>query len=181
MDSQKGFKYKGLIIVLSILGLASAGAIYLWNQTKKLADFCFDFSGYKITNVTLLNMAVDVYLSIKNKSNLDVIIKGYDLDVYVNGNFISKVTNTNEQQLPANTKQNFTVSVNFNPTTLLKGSLTKDNILNALIDRSKVVFEFKGVLSASFAGVNVSSFPIAIKSSLADMIPDPNKPSTKCD
>lgn len=163
-------KYGKMILGLSIVGLIGAFAYNVMKQVQKLTEFCYDFGGYKINSISFKEIAMDVILRVKNKSDVSVTVTGYSLRVYVNGNFVSKIESNKQQVIPAQKKEPFSLSFAFDPKVALKNVFTMQNILAGAVDKSKVIIRIDGRFSANVGGVKASNIPVEIESSLAEML-----------
>lgn len=164
------------ILGLSIVGVVVGFAYKVMTEAKKLADFCYDFGGYKLTGLSLNEITMDIIVRIKNKSNVNVVLSGYNFKVFVNGTFISRVMGNKPQPIFAGKKEPIVLGIVFDPREVLKGLFTVNNLVTAGLDQSKIIVKVSGYFSVNVGGVKVDNFPKEMESSLADMLkPDPNK------
>ena len=163
------------VLGLSIIGVVVGFAYKVMTEAKKLADFCYDFGGYKLTGLSLKEITMDIIVRIKNKSNVNVVLTGYNFKVFVNGVFVSRIINNTSQPISAGSKEPVAFTVMFDPKEALKGVLTLDNILTASVDKNKIIIKISGYFGVNIGGVRLDNFPLEMQSSLAEILsPSPN-------
>ncbi len=160
----------------------------IYNQYNKAMDFCFNTVGWRPVTFSRRRMAFEVDLEIKNKSDLDVDITDYDLDVYIDGNYAVKVKSPvdkqtgkpKSQKLPPRGFGTITMLIDFNPDEVFKSVNKMDVITGIIFDPASVKIRFKGVFSVKVSGLGIDNFPYDGQYTLKDMIPDSENPSPPC-
>lgn len=85
--------------VIAVLG---ATAIYVNKQIKKINDFTLTFKKIKVNKFSLTELDFNTFYEYKNNSNIDINLSSQEYDLYVNGTFITTMTNYIENTLKAN-------------------------------------------------------------------------------
>lgn len=165
------------LITIGLIGFGVISAIvtYLAIQAKKLGDYCYNVVGNKITKVGLNQSAFDIYLSVKNKSNINVIVKSYSFNVSINGTYISTIASATPQNLQANSASTFTLSVSFSPAQVLKSAVSTNILSNFILDPSALNISIVGTIN--IVGTNLitlQDLPININAPLSQFTQSTN-------
>ena len=166
---------KKAIIGLSVLAVGALAyyIYYLKTQATLIGQYCFNFISHNVVKLGLNETVVDLYLEVKNKSVIDVIITSYDFNVSINGHPISRLVSNQPQSLKGLGKSVITLRVAFSPKVVIKTAFSKDILLSALsLDKSKLIIGVDGVVSIK--GVNAISFdnlPVSFDMPLSEMMP----------
>lgn len=109
-------------ILLAVVGTALvAGAIsvmYISNQIKKLTNFKISLNRAKIKSFTREKVDIDLFLNFINKSELRITLEGQRYDVFINGVYMTTISNDSVNILEPNDKSILSLNVNFNPSEL---------------------------------------------------------------
>lgn len=139
--------------IIRNVGILSAIAGIAWyavQQAQFAKKLLYSFHNFKLNQISSDRLSLGVDVTIENSTALTVTIEGFDLDVYINDTFVSKVDSNAVKKIPANTSIDLPASININPsqffsdlTTILFGasslSTTKISI------RGKVKVEKFGI------------------------------------
>jgi hypothetical protein len=166
---------KGMVLTLGLVGAGlTIYSVYLYNQYLKLYKGNFKVVGIK--NLIILGNKISFTLltTLKNSGDLSARVKDQDYQVFVNGNPISKVKNNDEIKIISNgiSVIPFYIEVDLND--LIKQG--QANIVNILLDKSKVKFDLKGYFTWS-AGLIKRKEPFSLTYTLKEII-DLNKKTT---
>lgn len=123
--------------------LLSAGA-YVWYQWNKIQQYTITYGGQNLKAFSTDRIIADIYMNIINPSDVDLSIDGYDVDLYVNGSYTSKLISHEKQVIRAKSTTKFAVSLDFNPTEVLGQSLNVTFLKNLIKNRSKIEIRLKG-------------------------------------
>ncbi len=169
----------GLIIAAG--ALTTAVAIYgIWHfgsQYKLLKETCFSFDGYEPLALNKDHIKIEISLKVRNRSEIELDIRGYEFDISINNYKVSKVFSKAPIKIK---KQGFTtlkLIVDVNPKSV--GNL---NFLSGLLlNYQESVVKIKGSLTVKTGGILAKHIPITAESKLRDMIPQPGAPEkTPC-
>lgn len=149
----------GLFLVLGIGG-------YFAYQLKKLKDYKVKLVGRKVKVLTLDRVIIDLVLEVENPSNIDIIVNSYDLDLSVNGNFVSKVKNNIDQLIKAKNKSSFIVILDFVPRNVLKQAFNINFIKDLATNKSNITIGLNGSISIMNGLKNI---PINIEERLSSL------------
>lgn len=161
----------GTIIGLGVGVLAVAGYVYYKRQANKLSNIKVKPVKYRFSKLSFNDASLNVDLEVFNESNIDVTIKSYDIDAFVNSTKVVKLKNDVNQVVKANGSSLITVNFSFNPTSVLKGLFQADIIKGLVFDRSKVVIGLAGYVSVSGSGIlDIDNIPVNYSSPLSTMV-----------
>ena len=88
------------------LGIAFLGgtAYYISRVAKRLQDFSLDFKKIRVTKFTKEKLQFEVYFDYTNNSEININLASQEYDVYINGVFITTMSNYKENVLKAKSK-----------------------------------------------------------------------------
>lgn len=155
------------ILIIAGVGLAVGGFLWVKRQINLLMAMTYKVKDLRIRPAGNKMVKLDFNLQLTNPSNVGITIKDYDLDVFGNGNFISKIVAKGTSiVIPKNGQTLVPLSLTFLPkevgNTLL--SLAIDTLL-----QTQLVIRVKGSLSAGVgtSGIIVStSVPVDYSNNL---------------
>jgi LEA14-like dessication related protein len=93
--------------VIALLGVT---AVWVNKQVKKMNDFVLTFKKISVNKFNLQELDFNVFYEYKNNADIDINLSSQEYDIYVNGTFITTMTNYAENSLKANS----TSSLGFN-------------------------------------------------------------------
>lgn len=165
------------MIVLAVVATAiTAIGVYFKKQLSLLKDSCSLIAGGVIHEISFNKIYFTLILKIKNKSDITVIAKKINLNVYVNNLLVSKITQNENQKIVSKTYSNFNVNIDFNPKDLLKAGLK--NIEAILTETDTLAIRVEGTMSIESGALMVNSIPIQEKFTLKELTSSDKK--TKC-
>jgi LEA14-like dessication related protein len=88
----------GLGIGVAVLGVS---AFYVSKIAKRLQDFQLNFKKVKVTKFTKDALDFNVYFDYVNKSEININLASQEYDVYINGVYITTMSNYAENVLKA--------------------------------------------------------------------------------
>ena len=98
MALTKNQKYTLLGLGVAVLG---GMAFYVSRIAKRLEDFKLDFKKIKVNRFTKERLQFDVYFDYTNKSEININLASQEYDVYIEGVYITTMTNYKENVLKA--------------------------------------------------------------------------------
>ena len=98
MALTKNQKYTLLGLGVAVLG---GMAFYISRIAKRLQDFKLDFKKIKVNRFTKERLQFDVYFDYTNKSEININLASQEYDVYIDGVYITTMTNYKENVLKA--------------------------------------------------------------------------------
>lgn len=128
--THKKYIIAGGIAVVSI----AASAAYL--QYKKLMNYCIGFKSVKIKTLTEQKVDFDVFMNMRNNSNVKIEIESQEYNVYLNDKFVTKASNAITQTIAPESLSVVGVNVQFNPKEVF--SILKLNFRDLLLNRDKI-------------------------------------------
>lgn len=84
-----------------VIGVLGVTAIWLTKQIKKIQDYTLTFKKIKVNKFSKDTLDFNVYYDYTNNSDIDINLSQQEYDVYVNGVFITTLTNYAENVLKA--------------------------------------------------------------------------------
>ena len=173
--SKKGLIVSGFIVGLGVL---TYGLIKWYKyQIGQALNYCYKIKSYEIVKFDLNKILMNIKLLIRNRSDFDMDLYGYDIKVFINGINIAILKNNIAQKVNNNSLSLITLTVDAIPKNLFKNiqQLT-ELILYTATDRKKVIIKVEGTVSAGSSFIKVRDLPIDISMSLDDILKDdPNK------
>ena len=142
---------KKRIIIGTIVGGLTASIVYLVWKIKNLLKFDISFSKLKFRETSPKNISFDLGVNFKNTSDIEIILKKQQYDIYLNDVFITTIFANNEQVILPNNTSLINLKVNLNTVDILDkikslgdGSLSSLLKLLANIKKQnlKIVFNF---------------------------------------
>lgn len=125
--------FRSLILVIVALRLSSCASV---QPLEVRSVVCCD-----IKKVVKSDAEIAFTVEIFNPNTFPITIKGYDLDVAVNGNTIGSATNDESTQIGPNATESRSVSVNASTEKLISGTLLMG--LNALLRNDPTTLEIQ--------------------------------------
>jgi LEA14-like dessication related protein len=167
VDIVKGINRVGLII--GIGGLSYGLYTYYKKQIFWASQYC-----YKIANVDLISFtfeSIKFYITLKilNRSMFGVVIKSYDLDIFIDNNYITNIKSDVENIINPNTSSFIKSLVDIKPSNVLKTSNVLELASKYLSDRSKIIVTVKGNLTAK-SSILRKTIPINFTENLENLI-----------
>lgn len=142
-------------IVIAAISLVSITAAVAYAQYKRLMNYSIKFKKMKVNKVTQSVIDIDLFMLLKNKSNIKFDIKEQDYTVYINNVLVTKIVNRKPTIILPNTESEVPANISFNPqvvlSTLKKGLL--DTVLNS--QGLKIKIDIKLKVSLWFFTVNI--------------------------
>jgi LEA14-like dessication related protein len=165
------------MIVLAVIatGLTAIG-VYFKKQFALLKDSCTIIAGGVIHEISFNKIFFTLILKIRNKSDVTVIARKINLNVYVNNLLVSRITQNENQKIISKAYSNFNVNIDFNPKDLLKAGLK--NIETILTETDTLAIRVEGTMSIETGILMVNSIPIQEKFTLKELLSSDKK--TKC-
>jgi hypothetical protein len=153
-------------------GLIGAGVLgYFWFKNYSFSDkFLVKANGHYLKFNLFAPAQLEIYLDITSKLPVDVTIKGYNLDLFINENMIKNVESSQNQKLVKNEASRIVISTTFSPLKLTK-NVANISILKEIISKPLQNYvQIKGSIDVEAVGLNFNKLPIDIKITLADFL-----------
>jgi hypothetical protein len=187
--SKGEMKKIGIIaLIIGGAGLLTWTAVTIYKNVMLLLDYCFNPVGYRIISLSLKRFLFEVDLQIKNKSDINVYITGYNFKIYVDGKFATTVHSSTDavtggplrQLLKAKDFSILTLQVDFDPKDVFKAVASVTEIQKAILKPEDMLIGFDGTVSIEVEGVAVKDYAYKDAYSLKYMLPDKDNPSPPC-
>jgi hypothetical protein len=109
-------KMKRVLLIVGGLSILGFGIYkYLKVQTDLLKQFTWSFKGFKIKTFTINEIAVELAILFKSKSNIEAKITNLYLDGFLDGKRVGYVEQTETFIIPANGSATIPIFISLNP------------------------------------------------------------------
>lgn len=168
--------------VLIIAGIIGVGALawYLHRQANLLMQYCFNFTGYKIITLNRDRITIEIELQVRNKSDLDITISGYNFEVFLNGAYVTQIGSQKPQKIAKNSFSTLVLVIDVEPRKN-KQLANWDTLSRILLDFKNTRVRIKGSISATALGISAKDINVDVESKLKEMMPAKKQaPSEPC-
>ena len=112
---------KKFFIVGSLLLGVAATAWYIKNQIDLIGKVKFAIKGYILRKLTFQTTVIGLKVAVENKGAMELRVRGYDFNVYGDGNYLARVVSNQQFTISPYGVSNVEVDVVIDPKLLLKG------------------------------------------------------------
>lgn len=170
---------KRILIGIGALAVIGGAYWYIKNQTALLSEICYNFVGNRIVSAGLDKVVIDITMQIKNKSKIDLTIKGYDIDLFVNGNKVGKALSSSNQVIKGNSYSNIILTIAASTSEVFKTALNLDVLQSLTGKTNNVMIGAKGVISINAGNLlTIKNVPVDISMPLSEAVA--SKSDEKC-
>lgn len=166
--SNIGLKIFAGTILVGLVGAAIYVGLTISRQIKLLKQIKIKFSGLKVTSFKLDDVGLDVNLLATNISDLKIVLKTINVDIYINGIYVNKVFQQTKQLVSANSTSNLKFNIFFSPVKIFK-NLKPEDILKAF-DYKSLILKVNGYVTGSVDGITFERIPVNLESTLSELI-----------
>ena len=159
-----------ILLLIAVLLLVLVSYI-LW-QVNLLSKSVWKYGGFKIKSLGLDKVVLSLYFKVDYKGSIDMVLTQQDYDVYVNDHFVSKVSNSTDVMIYANTVSRVPFDVTLKPGDVLKAGV---NSLAAIVNKSereKIRIKIKGILTLKVGYFTIKKLPFEKEENLKDVLSD---------
>lgn len=153
-------------IIAASLGLISVFVALAYVQVNKALSYVLTFKKYVVNKISPSIIDVDVYLGLNNTSKLKYKITEIAADIYINGIFITKLRNYNEQIILPDTTSSLSMNLKLKPTEVAEKLKTDAAAL--LLYPDKIILKYDLFLKVRY-GILSFTIPYTQKLSLAEL------------
>lgn len=104
----------GTVAVLGVLGTLA------YIQYKKFMKYCMKPSSAKINRISLNSLNFDIFFKFFNTSDVNFTLLGQKYKVYMNGVYITTLSNAAQNEVPKKTESEIGLNVELNPKQVAK-------------------------------------------------------------
>lgn len=167
-------KYIPYIIFGSAFIVLAGLGIYVYRQVKLAMNYCYKMSGFRIRSLKTTNIAFDLGVRFKNNSNIDVLVNGYDLDVYINDKKVSHVKAAHKTLIKGKAISILWVNVSFDPKKIFNDlGYIASLISYFLTAKEKIIIKIEGNVSLQQSFIKLDKFKIpTIEMNVKDIMAD---------
>ena len=154
-----------------LIALVAYGAYKVKQNIDLLKSAKITLVNVKIDAKNALSWSLSIVLGVENKSEIEVEVVGYSVDVKLNGVDVASSKNKTSQIVAANGKSQIVIPVSLN-TKGLAGVLTNSKMWQSIFkgDISGIFIGVKGAISVSHSGVTINDIPIDFQEHLSDVV-----------
>lgn len=164
-------KLKGFLIAGSLLALLVGIGIYVKVNINKVMNFCYRFTGFKLTSFSKDAIKFELKVKLKNTSNFKINLSSYKFKVYINKIYLGTIEQELTTEIAKQGISEFFVPVNVSPS---KTDLTVLNIADIALkipaNKKSVLFKIDGTISGKVGIIKVDDFPIQMEYSLEEIL-----------
>ncbi len=179
-------KYKKLAIFGAVVGiglLAFGLYMHLKREIANALNYCYRITGIVPKKISKTLIDIDFYMKVRNKSKLNLIIKGYYFKIYINKIFVAESKNTTEQSMPADGVGQFVFNLTVNPVNIVNKKtildLIKSGVIEGLINKT-AAFTVDGEIYLKHSILPTFKLPIKETETWKEII-TPSPDAEKCD
>ncbi|PCJ55966.1 MAG: hypothetical protein COA79_20365 [Planctomycetota bacterium] len=157
-------------ILLVVLGGGTLGlAIYSAITARNLTRMDYNVSGFKVVEIDNRFIHLDIRIDVINPADWDVVIKKYNLDVFLNDTWVANSQSATKKKIASNDTSRLTISISIDYKKIfgLLGS-AKMLALFGAGDVDNIYLGIKGSFSGKLLGYEVIS-PIDEKLTLREI------------
>lgn len=151
----------GVTLVLGAVG------IYLKRQFDYIYNAKWTMGGVRNLKLALDKISFTLFYNVDNKGDLSVIISEQNYDVFVNGKFVSKITNKDNVKIKSNSVSKIPFYVNLDPKDVVRAGLA--NVVDLMNNQKNVKILIKGSLNIKAGIINLKKYPFELPFTLADV------------
>ena len=150
---------------LAIAGATALGLtlFFAYRQYKKIMSYTVKVVGKKIYKLSAREIVFDLFVSVNNFANIPIIMKSQMYDIYLNNNFITRVSSDKKTEIKANSSTTIPLRVNIRPQDVVKA--IGSNWAGLLLQPEKVIITIVFELKASLWGIGIpirNSYPVSL-------------------
>lgn len=146
------------LILGSLLGIVSLVGLYVYKQSKLLSSLCYDFVSIDFKGNENSSSKLGLSFKFLNYSDVSVEITKYNINAYINENFVGKLVDEKSFIIPPKGFSNVEFIAEANTTSAFSQVL--NSFLTQLIDKSESKFKIKGVASVKMGLIEINDYPL---------------------
>ena len=158
------------ILAGSLLLMGIGIGLYVKRQINLLMAYCYKLEHFELIKISKEKIVLRIDMLIKNLSKIDADIRGYDMDILINGRYVTSVVSDEQQYIAPSGVSKFRMDINFDPRKFFTLPELVNLISLSVFDRKNFIIEIKGNVSAKHSFIAVKNMPISIKFSLDEYL-----------
>ena len=156
-------------VIAGIAVIAYGGYNFVKEQIKLAMNFCYKIANIKFVAISNNLVSFIVDLKFLQNSDFRIKIKGYFLNIAINGRVVASVKDAKEIDILPKAVSYVSTSVSFNPAKIFDLEYITELIYSATVDQSNFIIEISGSINAQINFISVP-LPIKIKMTLAEIM-----------
>lgn len=161
------------LLGIGLLGILAGGTWWLIKQARLIFDYDISIINYRIQRLTLSQVIISFLLEVKNKAEIDIIIRGYDIDISLDTVLVSKLKYNVPQLIPSESTGDLTLLVNFDPRRLGEQAATSGLLENLLKMPNDVLLSAIGTVTIENPRTRtIKRIPIELGYTLGELKPE---------
>jgi LEA14-like dessication related protein len=154
-------------LIVGGLGVISVALAMGYLQYRKLMNYTVKLGGAKFKNISAKVFNFDLFIKFTNNSDINFVIADQEYKVYLNGKFVTKVTNGTDVTVLPKATNTIPVNIDFNPTDVL--SLLGKNFTNILLHPETITIKVDGKLKVKLYGFT-KGIPFVYEANLKELM-----------
>ena len=154
-------------LIVGGLGVISVALAMGYLQYRKLMNYTVKLGGVKFKSISTKVFNFDLFIKFTNNSAINFVISEQEYNVYLNGKFVTKITNKDDVTVLPKATNSIPVNINFNPTEVL--NLLGKNFTNILLHPEAIAIKVDGKLKVKLYGFT-KAIPFVYESNLKELM-----------
>ena len=170
-------------LLTGIGAVVFASYLYFKRQINLALQYCYKLDNVDILETKTNSLALRLYLKIQNKSSIELKLKGYDLNFFINNKKVANVVSNDEQVIMNDSISTIKMLVMFNPSAIFKPEDLLLLLRYFVTDKSKIMIRIEGDFKAAINFLTIK-LPVDFQMSLETIMStstEAEKQKTKCD
>lgn len=170
----------GKIILISFIAASIAFGAYIGVGINKLMQYCYNIVKYKLEGIDEKYVYLKFILAVKNKSDLEIGIKGYFIEIFINNTSVAILSSDKPKTLSGKKTSMLELPIKIDYKKVF-GEVKSMEFLSTFTNKEydKIFISMKGKFNGSFIRIPVK-LPIEIKTNLGEIIKQMDAPSEPC-
>lgn len=153
-------------IIAGVIGTVTIAGALAYLQYKKIMNYAIRFKGVKIKSISATLFNFDLFLFFHNKSDVKFTITKQAYSVYMNGSFVTKISNISSILIAPKAETVIGLNVQFNPKDVLK--VLNKNAIDLVTQPDKIKLTIDMKLGVSLYGIPIN-IPYKYETTLKEM------------
>lgn len=164
-----------IVLATTIIG----GYFWIKRQADLLLDFCYTISSFRFSSINTNGISFSLILNIVNQSDIDINIKGYNFNVYLNDIKLANIISSQSQIWAKRSTSPIAVNINvkWNDLSINIGKIT-ELVRYYITNKSKLLLKIDGKLSAEAFKISIKDYPFDMQFTIAELLSPNTEPST---
>jgi LEA14-like dessication related protein len=164
-------------LFIGVSGVIAGLYLHYKQQIYYATQYCYKIAKIVPQSFSSSSIKFELILKILNRSLFNMVIKSYNLDIYIDGNYITNIRDSRENVIAANGVSLISSNIDIKPSNILVSSVILDLATKYLMDKKTIMINVKGHLSVKSSFIT-KTLPIQYSDNLYNLI-NSDKESTE--